>query len=91
MAKMLFGTADRNAAHGRLAEVLKADPKSAAECREDPNDAEHPYQVWDGPNDQREIEERPGPEVSPEAMAAKLSPEQLDTLAGLIAAKMKGH
>lgn len=46
VAKLLFETTDRDAAHARLEKEQKKNSKS--ECREDAN-AEKPYQVWDGP------------------------------------------
>ena len=45
----LYGGKDRDEAHKRLAEILAHGEHPAAECREDPNDRDHPYQVWSGP------------------------------------------
>lgn len=45
--KKLFESTDRSVAHAKLEEILKADPTSTAECRED--QGEGLYSVWSGP------------------------------------------
>lgn len=50
--KKLFGFRDRDEAHQKLAEVLAEGTYPFACCRENPNDASEPYQVWD--DDQEE-------------------------------------
>jgi len=49
-AVKLFGTGDRDESHRKLEEVLASGLHPLAECREDPNHAEHPFQVWSGPH-----------------------------------------
>lgn len=49
MSIRLFKSKDRWEAHEFLQGHLAVHPESAAECREDPNDTEAPFSVWDGP------------------------------------------
>lgn len=45
--KKLFGFRDRDEAHQKLAEVLAEGTYPFACCREDPNNQDEPFQVWD--------------------------------------------
>jgi hypothetical protein len=51
MAVKLFDSKDRDESHRKLEEVLASGLHPAAECREDPNDRERPFQVWNGPHE----------------------------------------
>ena len=87
MAKRLHKFTNRDKSHARLAEILKADPTSTAECREDANAGE--FYIYDGP--------QPPPTPDPNeaaflrvqaARVASADAEQLDALAELIATKV---
>lgn len=61
MSIRLFNSKHRDAAHAFLQEHLSANPGAAAECREDPNDPDAPFTVWDGPaSAEREGQAPPG-------------------------------
>jgi len=80
--RKLFGTTDRGASHQKLAEILASGTDPLACCREDPNDPDHPYQVWSG---------GPEPYVLPPEPPAPAPPsedELLDRLAEKLMARM---
>lgn len=84
MATKIFETKYRNESHAKLAEILAADEKSLAECREDA--ARGLYSVWDGPEPEGPREGQIAP-PSPEETASAKARDQ-DALADLVAEKL---
>jgi len=95
MATKLFETADRNASHKKLEEILAAGTYPKAECREEIQKGNGPtlYQVWDGSGEAEAVAARPGPEVGlptveePRVVTMKLSDEDVSRIAAAILAQ----
>ena len=51
MPNKLWGGKNRDVSHKKLADILAAGTHPFASCRENPNDSNEPYTVWDGPDD----------------------------------------
>jgi hypothetical protein len=86
MAKRLFESGDRDAAHQHLEKILAGGKHPLAECREDPNE-EKPYQVWDGADPRPES---PPASSSPELASTTivLDDDAIDQLADAVAARL---
>lgn len=86
MPTKLFGTTDRDAAHAKLAEILAAGTHPRASCREDPNDPNEPFTVWDGPdhpdNWPPRVESKPVP-------VSETEEQTLDRLADKLLARLR--
>ena len=81
------GNGARDRSHQALEAAIRTHPR--AECREEANRGE--YSVWDGPDEGPRDGQAPvGAAPTTPTDGAALSAEQLDALATLIAAKLKG-
>jgi hypothetical protein len=83
MAERLFQTADRDASHKTLEDLLAVGKYPLAECRVEPALGAEMYTVWSGPTEKPPVELRVAEEI------AALSPAYLERLADLIAKKLK--
>ncbi len=88
MAQMLFETNNRNESHQKLEAVLAEGLHPLAECRE--QTGRGIFQVWDGPED-KIVQPTVVDQIKEAAeVTVLLSEKDLERLAELVAAKLKG-